>query len=123
MSLPALLWIALGGALGSVLRALAGHAFAGTRFPWGTLLVNVAGSLLIGWLMARLGGLEPGPAARFQSLLVVGFCGGFTTFSTFSWQTLDQLLHGQWAAAALNIALSLTLCLAAVWVGFRVGHA
>lgn len=123
MSLPALLWIALGGALGSVLRALAGHAFAGPRFPWGTLLVNVAGSLLIGWLMARLGGLEPAPAARMQSLLIVGFCGGFTTFSTFSWQTLEQLLRGDWPTAALNVTLSLSLCLAATWLGFRVGHA
>jgi len=119
----ALLWIALGGALGSVLRALAGHAFAGTRFPWGTLLINAAGSLLIGWLMARLGALEPAPAARMQSLLVVGFCGGFTTFSTFSWQTLDQLLRGQWLAAALNVLLSVALCLLTVWLGYRLGRA
>lgn len=123
MNAPALLWIGLGGALGSVLRALVGHAFSGTRFPWGTLLINAAGSLLIGWLMARLGSLEPDAAARVQSALVVGFCGGFTTFSTFSWQTLDQLLRGQWAAALLNIVLSLTLCLLAVWVGFRFGRA
>lgn len=123
MTPVALLWIALGGALGSVLRALAGHAFAGTRFPWGTLLINAAGSLLIGWLMARLGALEPAPAARMQSLLVVGFCGGFTTFSTFSWQTLDQLLRGQWLAAALNVLLSVALCLLTVWLGYRFGRA
>ncbi|WP_415908730.1 fluoride efflux transporter CrcB [Oleiharenicola sp. Vm1] len=123
MTPAALLWIALGGALGSVLRALAGHAFAGTRFPWGTLLINAAGSLLIGWLMARLGALEPAPAARMQSLLVVGFCGGFTTFSTFSWQTLDQLLRGQWLAAALNVLLSVALCLLTVWLGYRLGRA
>lgn len=123
MTPVALLWIALGGALGSVLRALAGHAFAGTRFPWGTLLINAAGSLLIGWLMARLGALEPAPAARMQSLLVVGFCGGFTTFSTFSWQTLDQLLRGQWLAAALNVLLSVALCLLTVWLGYRLGRA
>lgn len=123
MSLPALLWVALGGALGSVLRALVAHACAGPRFPWGTLAINVAGSLFIGWLMARLGGLEPGPAARVQSLLVVGFCGGFTTFSTFSWQTLDLLQRGNWLAAGLNVALSFVLCLAAVWLGYRLGHA
>lgn len=123
MSLSALLWIALGGALGSVLRALVGHATSGARFPWGTLLVNAAGSLLIGWLMARLGSLEPEPAARLQSLLIVGFCGGFTTFSTFSWQTLDQLLRGQWLAAALNVLLSLTVCLVTVWLGYRLGRA
>lgn len=123
MNAGALLWIALGGALGSVLRALVGHALAGARFPWGTLLINAAGSLLIGWLMARLGSLEPDAAARVQSALVVGFCGGFTTFSTFSWQTLDQMLRGQWLAAALNAILSLALCLLAVWLGFRFGRA
>lgn len=123
MNLSALLWIALGGALGSVLRALAGHALSSARFPWGTLLINAAGSLLIGWLMARLGSLEPEPAARMQSLLVVGFCGGFTTFSTFSWQTLDQMLRGQWLAAALNVLLSVAVCLLTVWLGYRFGRA
>lgn len=123
MTLTALFWTALGGALGSVLRALVGHAFSGARFPWGTLLINAVGSLFIGWLMARLGALEPAPAARLQSLLVVGFCGGFTTFSTFSWQTLDQMLRGQWLAAALNVVLSVSLCLLTVWLGYRVGRA
>lgn len=123
MTLTALFWTALGGALGSVLRALVGHAFSGARFPWGTLLINAVGSLFIGWLMARLGALEPAPAARLQSLLVVGFCGGFTTFSTFSWQTLDQMLRGQWLAAALNVVLSVSLCLLMVWLGYRVGRA
>lgn len=123
MNATALLWIALGGALGSVLRALAGMAFAGTRFPWGTLVINAAGSLFIGWLMARMGGLEPGPAARMQSLLVVGFCGGFTTFSTFSWQTLEKMQQGEWSAAVLNIVLSVVLCLVAAWLGFRWGRA
>jgi CrcB protein len=123
VTFPALLWIALGGALGSVLRALVGHAFTGSRFPWGTLLINAAGSLLIGWLMARLGSLEPQPAARLQSLLVVGFCGGFTTFSTFSWQTLDQMLRGQWLAASINVLLSVTVCLLTVWIGYRLGRA
>ncbi len=122
MNGAALLWIALGGALGSVLRALVGQALSGARFPWGTLLINAAGSLLIGWLMARLGSLEPEPAARMQSLLVIGFCGGFTTFSTFSWQTLDQMLRGQWLAAALNVLLSVAVCLLTVWLGFRLGR-
>lgn len=122
MSLPALLWIALGGALGSVARALVGAALV-ARFPWATLVVNVAGSLLIGWVMARLAGLEPPAAARWQALAAVGFCGGFTTFSAFSWQTLEQMLRGEWLAAALNILLSVTLCLAAAWVGFRLARA
>lgn len=121
-SLSAVAWVALGGALGSVVRALVGFGLA-SRFPWATLLVNAAGSLLIGWLMSRLGAMEPPVAARTQSFLVVGFCGGFTTFSTFSWQTLEQMVKGQWAAAIANVLLSVTLCLFAVWLGYRLGRA
>lgn len=119
-SLGALGWVALGGAVGSVARALVALALP-SRFPWATLLINAAGSCLIGWLMARIGAAEPEAGARMQSLLVVGFCGGFTTFSTFSWQTLDQMLKGQWAAAVANVLLSVLLCLAAVWLGYRLG--
>ena len=121
-SLPALLWIALGGAVGSVARALVALSLP-ARFPWATLVVNVAGSLLIGWLMARLGPAESGPTAALRNLLAVGFCGGFTTFSTFSWQTLEQMQKGQWSAAAANVLLSVTLCLLAVWLGWRMGSA
>lgn len=121
-NLTSLLWVALGGAVGSVGRALLGLALAG-RFPWATLVVNVTGSLFIGWLMARAGGAEAAVSARLINLLAVGFCGGFTTFSTFSWQTLDQMLKGQWGAAAANVLLSVILCLVAVWLGFRLGRA
>lgn len=122
MNFPALVWIALGGAVGSVARAVVGWSLP-ARFPWPTLLVNVTGSLLIGWLMARLGPLDSGAAASLRHLLVVGFCGGFTTFSTFSWQTLEQMQKGQWGAAATNVLLSVALCLLAVWLGFRLGRA
>lgn len=122
MNFPALVWIALGGAVGSVARAVVGWSLP-ARFPWSTLLVNVTGSLLIGWLMARLGPLESGTAASLRQLLVVGFCGGFTTFSTFSWQTLEQMQKGQWGAAAANVLLSVSLCLMAVSLGFRMGRA
>ncbi|HEX2862895.1 MAG TPA: fluoride efflux transporter CrcB [Lacunisphaera sp.] len=118
----ALGWIALGGATGSVCRALVGLTVA-SRFPVATLLVNIGGSLLIGWLMARFGSLDPVVSARLMNLLVVGFCGGFTTFSTFSWQTLEQMMKGQWAAAVGNVLLSVTLCLFATWLGFRLGRA
>lgn len=114
-------WVALGGACGSVARALVGLALS-TRFPWATLVVNVTGSLLIGWLMARLGSSEVSSAASLRSLLITGFCGGFTTFSTFSWQTLDQMQKGQWAAAAAYVFLSIGLCLLGVWCGFRLGQ-
>jgi CrcB protein len=120
-SVPALVWVALGGACGSVLRALIGMAIP-SRFPWATLLINVAGSFLIGWLMARLGSLEPESAAPLRSLLVVGLCGGFTTFSAFSWQTLEQMQRGEWGAAFANILLSVGLGLLSVWVGFRLGR-
>ena len=121
-SLGALVWIALGGACGSVCRALVGMAIT-SRFPVATLCVNVTGSLLIGWLMSRFGSTEPAASARLLNILVVGFCGGFTTFSAFSWQTLDQMLKGQWGAAVANVLLSVTLCLVAVWLGFRLGRA
>ncbi|WP_438480002.1 fluoride efflux transporter CrcB [Oleiharenicola lentus] len=114
--------VALGGAAGSVFRALVGMALV-TRFPWATLLINVVGSLLIGYLMARLGPLESVTAASLRSVLVVGFCGGFTTFSAFSWQTLEQMLRGEWGAAVANVLLSVVICLFAVWAGYRLGHA
>lgn len=122
MNWGSLLWIAIGGAAGSVIRAMVGMSLP-FRFPWATLLVNVVGSLLIGWLMTRLGGLEPVAEARWRALLVVGFCGGFTTFSTFSWQTLEQVQRGEWTAAVTNVLLSVTLCLLAVWLGCRLGRA
>lgn len=119
-AVPTLLWIAVGGAAGSVARAMVALSLPG-RFPWATLTVNVLGSLLIGWLMARLGPLESSSAATMRSLLTTGFCGGFTTFSTFSWQTLEQMQKGQWGAAIANVLLSVVLCLAAVWLGYLLG--
>lgn len=121
-AVPALVWIALGGAAGSVARAMVALSLP-ARFPWATLLVNVVGSLLIGWLMARLGPIETETAASLRSLLVGGFCGGFTTFSAFSWQTLEQMQKGQWGAAAANVLLSVVLCLLATWLGFKLGRA
>ena len=121
MNWLSLLWIALGGAAGSVIRALVGMALH-FRFPWSTLLVNVLGSLLIGWLMSRLGVLDTEAQTRWHALLVVGFCGGFTTFSTFSWQTLAQIQRGEWPAAVINVVLSVSLCLLAVWMGCRLGR-
>lgn len=121
MSPGTLGWIALGGAAGSVARALTAWALQ-SRFPWATLLVNVLGSLLIGWLMGRLGAWDPATAQRGQGLLVIGFCGGFTTFSSFSWQTWEQMQRGAWMAAALNVVLSVGLCLLASGVGLRLGR-
>jgi CrcB protein len=118
MNVTTLLWVALGGAIGSVARALAGHAIPSGRLPWATLVVNVAGSLLIGWLMARfVAGAEVN--VRAHSFWVVGVCGGFTTFSAFSWQTFDHLQKGNWGVAAANVVLSFVLCVAATWLGWK----
>ncbi len=117
----ALVWIALGGALGSVGRAVVGMLIPAGRLPWATLAVNVVGSLAIGWLMARMPGGDGGPV-RTQAFWVVGVCGGFTTFSSFSWQTVEQMQRGSWGAAVANVMLSVVLCLAATWLGWRMGR-
>jgi CrcB protein len=125
MNATNLLLAALGGALGSVLRVL-GSAAVGAwlpsvRLPWGTMLVNVTGSLAIGWLMGRFAG-ETAADERWRSLLVVGVCGGFTTFSAFSWQTFDLFQKNQPGAAFANVMLSVVLCLAATWLGWRLAR-
>ncbi len=121
MSPGSLLLVALGGALGSVARAVAGILIPPGRLPWGTVGVNVVGSLVIGILMARFaagGGDDP----RAQHFWVLGVCGGFTTFSSFSWQTFDQLQKGAWGTAALHVGLSVGLCLAATALGWRLAR-
>lgn len=111
--------IAGGGAIGALLRYWsvgAVHGVLGRDFPWGTLMVNVAGSLLMGiawvWLVDRalLGG-------EWRSLLMVGGLGAFTTFSTFSIETLRLLEDGRLLLALLNVMGSVLLCLLAVWGG------
>lgn len=121
MSVSALCYVALGGALGSVARALVGTLIPAGRLPWATILINIAGSLLIGWLMARLGPLTA-DSERWHSFAIVGVCGGFTTFSTFSWQTVEQMQKGNWTAAAANVLLSVSLCLLATWAGWRLAR-
>ncbi|MEY2877988.1 MAG: putative fluoride ion transporter CrcB, partial [Verrucomicrobiota bacterium] len=115
MNAATLLSVALGGALGSVARALVGVALPAGRLPWATIAVNVAGSLLIGWLMGRLGSVSA-ENFRAHGFWVVGVCGGFTTFSAFSWQTVEQLEKGHVAAAAANVALSVGACVLATWL-------
>ena len=118
-------WVALGGALGSVSRYwLAGIATArlGETFPLGTLVVNVTGSLAIGFLAALTeseGRTFATPA--FRQLFMVGICGGYTTFSSFSLETLRLVRAGEFLYAGGNIVLSVTLCLAAAWLGWVLG--
>lgn len=116
------LWVALGGALGSTCRYAVGRAvarFADGTFPWSTLIVNVSGSLLIG-LLAGLATADGRPAvsADARAFLLIGVLGGFTTFSSFSLETLELVRQGEWAGAMLNVLVSVALCLAAVSIGF-----
>jgi len=113
-------WIALGGALGSVARYwIALWAVPLSRnLPWGTIGINIAGSFLIGFFgtLTLEGGRHPAPEwARL--FVMVGICGGFTTFSSFSLQTLDLLRGGGWGRALTNVAASVLLCLASVAIG------
>src|SRR5262245_65192660 len=116
------LWVALGGALGSVARyACSGVAarWLGAGFPYGTLFVNVTGSFTIGLLAALVasgGRLLLGADAR--AFLLVGVLGGFTTFSSFSLETLNLARSGALGPAMLNVGGSVVLCLGAVWLGF-----
>ncbi len=118
--MSATLWIALGGALGSVARywvALWAIPFS-RSLPFGTIGINVAGSFLIGFFgtLTLDNGRYPMPEAA-RLFVMVGFCGGFTTFSSFSLQTLDLLRGGAWGRALANMALSVMLCLAFVAIG------
>ena len=121
----AYLWIATGGALGSVGRfwfsGVVGRQF-GETFPWGTLLVNVSGSFVIGLLaaLAEPGGRRfIGPTGR--QFFMYGVCGGYTTFSSFSLQTLELVREGDWFKAGANAAGSVVFCLVAVWLGYALG--
>ena len=119
-----ILAIAVGGALGAVTRYLMGESVSlwlGTDFPWGILLVNVLGSLLIGVLFVLLVENHPGNTI-WRSLLIVGFLGAFTTFSTFSLQTLALLETGRWLAAIAYSFGSLLLCLVAVFAGVMISR-
>ena len=118
----AYLWIAIGSAFGGVLRfwfsGIAAQKF-GDAFPWGTILVNVTGCFLIGFLDRSLGveGRVPPAAAHTRDFLMIGLLGGYTTFSAFSLQTLHLAREGQWVGAGGNVVLSVSCCLIAVWLG------
>jgi CrcB protein len=116
------LWVAIGSALGGVARyGCSGFVarLVGETFPWGTLIVNIAGSFIIGFVATLTG-----PDGRVfasslaRQFIMIGFCGGFTTFSSFSIQTLNLLNDGEWIRAGANICGSVVCCLIAVWAGY-----
>ena len=117
------LWIMAGGALGTAARFFvsgwAANRF-GESFPWGTVLVNVTGCFVIGFFAALTdpaeGRVMAGPTAR--QFFAYGICGGYTTFSSFSLQTLTLARDGEWLAAGGNVLGSVAACLAAVWLGY-----
>ncbi|MBW4022503.1 MAG: fluoride efflux transporter CrcB [Proteobacteria bacterium] len=116
------LLVAIGGAIGSVLRAWVSVTAVrnfGASFPYSTMIVNVVGSAIIGIVAAAA--LSPSRTLVSQEVrifLMVGFCGGFTTFSSFSLQTFELLREGRAAAAFANIVLSVVACLAATAAGY-----
>jgi CrcB protein len=112
------IWIGLGGTLGTIARYGLSTAITGEFFPWGTLIINVTGSFAIGFfatLTGPQGVLLAAPEVR--SFFTIGFCGGYTTFSSFSLQTLNLARDGQWLAAGGNVLASNIGCLGAVWLG------
>jgi CrcB protein len=123
----AYLWVAIGGALGSVARYGIGGLVSdkiGGSFPWGTLVVNVSGSFVIGILGALTlpeGKMTPQSRVFATRLLMTGVCGGYTTFSSFSLQTLNLVRDREWLYAGGNVLLSVVLCMIAVWLGFLLG--
>lgn len=116
--------IAAGGALGSVLRFwMSGWVtgMLGRGFPYGTLLVNVSGSLLMGFLYVML--IDKfNASAEWRAVLLIGLLGGFTTFSSFSMETFNLLEAGEISKALMNIILSVAVCLTATWLGVVLGR-
>lgn len=117
-------WIAIGSALGGMARYWCSGIAArliGETFPWGTIIVNIVGSFIIGFFATLTG-----PDGRIfadtltRQFVMIGFCGGYTTFSSFSLQTLALLQDSEWLLASANIALSVITCLFAVWAGYAL---
>lgn len=116
--------IGAGGFLGAIARYLIGNYIAdrcGIRFPYGTFVINMTGSFLIGLVLTMSAAL-PLLRPEWRYLIAIGFIGAYTTFSTFEYETLQAVQNGQIASGLLNVVLSVTLGLAAVWAGATLGR-
>ena len=120
----AYLWIALGAVVGASARYFVSGYIArtfATAFPYGTLFINVTGSLLIGFFLILAGErmlLDP----RWRWFIAIGFCGSYTTFSSYAFETFAYMEQGQWLLVGVNLVASNALCLAAVMAGAAVAR-
>jgi fluoride exporter len=119
--LKSTLLIAIGGGIGSVSRFWASFVvtrFFGDALPWGTIIVNITGAFIIGLFSTITGEGGRTPASHMmREFFMVGVCGGYTTFSAFSLQTLNLANNGQALRAGANVVISVVMCLLAVWLG------
>lgn len=118
MIIKNLLLVAIGGALGSVSRYLVGLSIQPNNFPYATLVVNIVGSFCMGLIMAYL--LKQQENNLLRLLLTTGFCGGFTTFSAFSWETLQLLQQQKFFSAMVYVAISFIVGIVAVFAGYYI---
>jgi fluoride exporter len=119
-----LLYVAVGSAIGGVSRYLLGglvQRLLDTTFPAGTLLINISGSFLLGAIL-RYAIETPTLSPEVRAFLTIGFCGGYTTFSTFSYETVAMLEDGEWTRAGLYVGASVLLSLLGVFLGFAVAR-
>jgi CrcB protein len=120
-----MIWfVALGGAVGSVARFLLGGLVqqrAGGAFPIGTLIINISGSLLLAFLM-DYALASPAISREVRAMITTGFCGGYTTFSTFSYETAKLIQDGDYRRAGLYIGLSMVVSLAGAFAGFSLAN-
>ena len=119
-----IIFIAIGGGGGAVLRYLVsawGQRITQGAFPLGTMMVNVSGCLAIGLIGALFGG----PVLvreEYRAAILIGLLGGYTTYSSFGWETVMLANDGQFGRALMNVLVTTTLGLAAVWIGYRLGE-
>jgi len=115
--------VGVGGFLGAIARYMLGAYIGsryGVRFPYGTLVINVSGSFLVGFILTLLSRTTASPYWRY--LIPIGFIGAYTTFSTFEYETLRAVQDGQAITGLLNVALSVIVGFAAVWAGAAIGR-